>query len=173
MCHASGSRAKAGYDVMLLSSHWSAAHWQQWAPAFTHKKIHVLPEASQQGKRNNYCLVAVWNCVYSLLLTFWAHALHMAVLCMEWFMANLLVCELLKAFVRTDYVSTKASVDELSLQGLQCAVTVGHSVFVMWSVCSHCWCHGHSVFNMWSECSHCWPQCIHCIDHVIIYAAVA
>ena len=43
----------------------------------------------------------------------------MAVLCMEWFMANLLVCELLKAFVRTDYVSTKASVDEPSLPGLQ------------------------------------------------------
>ena len=50
--------------------------------------------------------------------------MHMAVLCVEWFMANLLVCELLKAFVRTDYVSTKASVDELSLLGLQCAVSV-------------------------------------------------
>jgi len=50
---------------------------------------------------------------------------------MEWFMANLLVCELLKAFVRTDYVSAKASVDEPSLLGLQCAVTVGYNVHVL------------------------------------------
>ena len=113
-----------------------AVHWQQWAPALTHKEIHVLPEASQQESKKDSVIITVWwlcrtvSC--NLLLMFQTHALHMAVLCMEWFMANLLVCELLKAFVRTDYVSTKASVDEPSLLGLQCAVTAGHIVLVMW-----------------------------------------